>query len=97
MNDEPQFDWDDANTGHIWERHRLEPWEAEAVFDDEHGFTYPAPRGTEKRSILVGETNTGRLLAVVYTNRSGRIRVVTARYANTWEQTRYRESRRRRR
>lgn len=91
-----EFEWDDANESHIWDRHRVEPFEAEEAFDDPDGYTYPARREGEHRAVLVGETLRGRLLAVVYTIRRDRIRVVTARDANRWERSRYHMRRRRR-
>lgn len=71
------FDWDDANVSHL-ARHRVRPAEAEQVFRGS-----PLPLGSEdyageERHIELGETASGRLLAVVWTWRRGRIRVVTA-------------------
>ena len=89
------FDWDDANEGHIWERHRVTRDEAEEAATDERRFSYPGASAGERRVVVVGSTHAGRILAVVYTIRSGRFRVATARDANRWERERYRRQGRR--
>lgn len=47
--------------------------------------------GREKRWGLLGATESGRILFVVYTTRQGRIRVVTARDATDREKRPYRK------
>ena len=52
----------------------------------------PAPaynRLGERRYGLIGATDEGRILTVIYTHRAGRIRVVTARDATHSEKRRY--------
>ena len=87
------FDWDEANEGHIWERHGVSVREAEdAVLDPRAVFT-GAPRSVEARSSLIGQTEQGRVLRIFYTLRSRLTRVVTARDANEWERKLYRKRR----
>jgi uncharacterized DUF497 family protein len=76
--DDP-FDWDEANSSHV-ARHGVEPWEVQDVFED------PDRRALsqgmyfgEQRFSIVGRTSAGRTLVVVFTMRSGRVRVVTSR------------------
>lgn len=71
------FDWDEANTAHI-ARHGVSRDDAEAVF-------YNAPRELEGRTVngearqtIIGPTDAGSLLVVVWTIREGTVRVVTA-------------------
>lgn len=83
------FEWDEANEGHIAE-HDVTPEEAEETFFDPSR----APIGvystvTERRRGLLGRTNDGRLLFVVYTHRGGAIRVVTARDASARHRRHY--------
>lgn len=72
-----EFDWDDANIAHI-AAHGVTPAQAEEVirnspYDlDEQDFE------GETRFAQIGETNSGRILLVVLTLRTDRIRVVTA-------------------
>ncbi len=73
----PAFDWDDANVSHI-AKHGVTPAEAEQII---LGASLPLEteeRGGEDRHTELGETTDGRLLLVVWTWRSRRIRVVTA-------------------
>lgn len=74
------FDWDEHNSGKIWRQHGVTPRECEEVFllaprvaED------PRHSGTEIRRVAFGPTAIGRRLAVVFTQRGDRIRVVTAR------------------
>ncbi len=90
-----EFDWDDDNIDHI-ARHHLEPEEIEqAVYDPRRKSidVYNIP--SEKRRGLLGQTETGRLIAVILTIRIGKngeslLRCVTARDANKTEQKIYR-------
>ncbi|CAN5880709.1 BrnT family toxin [soil metagenome] len=84
------FDWDDANIDHI-ARHGLEPKDVEEALLDSESVPMPAYNyGSEKRRGLVGATNGGRILSVVYTERSGKTRPITAREASKSEKRRYR-------
>ncbi|PNY81271.1 BrnT family toxin [Deinococcus koreensis] len=85
------FQWDDANEGHI-ARHGVEPAEAEDALSDPDAvpaFARPANDG-EWRGALVGQTEDGRYLTVIFTYRADLIRVVTARDATDTEKRRYR-------
>lgn len=84
------FDWDDANRDHISE-HRIYPYEAEEALLAPRRVAAPAYslQGERRRGVL-GETDSGRLLFVVFTHRRGLIRVVTARDATPRERLRYR-------
>lgn len=77
------FGWDEANIGHI-ARHGVTPKEAEQVFfDKNHRVTRDRKHSTgEKRSAVFGKTVNNRHLAVVFTVRKSKIRVVTARDMN---------------
>ena len=86
------FDWDDANEEHI-ARHGIEPFEAENALLDLRRFVYSGGSQGERRLVAIGATEAGRLLAVVYTIRARRIRVVTAREVNAWESRRYHRGR----
>ena len=74
------FEWDEGNVHKNWEKHRVRPEECEEAFfnrtfvakDEKHSLT-------EERFYLLGETNKGRKLFVVFTIRGNRIRVISAR------------------
>ena len=76
-----KFDWDDANTRHI-ARHDIAPEEVEKAFaNDPLVVLAVQKRSGEERAVCAGRTNSGRVLQFVYTNRAGRIRIVTAHVA----------------
>jgi hypothetical protein len=89
------FDWDDANAGHI-ARHSVSPEESEEALLDPRRFAQQARRSeAEHRSAVLGATSSGRILFVVYTKRGDRIRVITVRDATERERQRYRRGRKR--
>jgi uncharacterized protein len=87
------FDWDEGNSDKNWIRHRVSRSECEQVFfneslvvaDDEHHSE------EEKRWFLLGHTDSGRLLFVVFTLRDKLIRVISARNMNKKERRIYYE------
>lgn len=71
-----EFDWDEANTGHL-ARHEVTRGEFEEAFRHprlEEQFS----AGGEHRVWALGQTDAGRYLTLVYTLREGKIRAVTA-------------------
>jgi hypothetical protein len=85
------FDWDEHNLDHI-ARHGVTPAEAEDVFFDPRRMLIRQGKlqAGEARFTLVGRTDAGRLLAVVFTRRGEDIRVITARDASERERRGYR-------
>jgi len=84
-----QFEWDDANLEHI-ALHGIEPEEVEEAFGDPRrsgADAYNVPG--ERRDAILGRTDDGRLLYVVFTRRAGGIRTVTARDATARERRQY--------
>jgi uncharacterized DUF497 family protein len=74
---EIEFDWDDANVGHLG-RHRVTPKEAEEVIlGDPVDLGMEIVEG-EERHLNLGSTQRERVLLVVTTWREHRVRVVTA-------------------
>jgi uncharacterized protein len=72
------FEWDAFNTGHI-ARHGLEQLEVEQALANDPATIRAVVAGTgEERWFTVGPNDAGRLLAVVWTMRGSRVRVVTA-------------------
>lgn len=84
------FDWDRANIQKNWEAHRVAFYECEEVFFRDPilvpDFGHSA---TEARYFAFGRTGAGRLLAVVFTMRASRIRIVSARDMNRKERKRH--------
>jgi uncharacterized DUF497 family protein len=75
-----EFDWDEANISHV-ARHDVMPAEIEEVFGRPHGFDIDEC-DYEERFRIYGITAQGRYLTVVYTERNGRMRPITA-----WDMT----------
>jgi uncharacterized protein len=71
------FDWDRNNLGKI-RAHRIEREETEEALLNDPIPIYEQDVEGERRFVYYGETNAGRLLAVIVTERGERIRVVTA-------------------
>jgi uncharacterized DUF497 family protein len=86
------FEWEEWNSGQIWERHRVTPEEAEDIF-----FRDPClVRGDRLHSVkearygALGQTARGRRLFVAFTVRKKLIRVISARDMNGREDEEYR-------
>jgi len=74
------FDWDEHNITKIQAKHGVQPLECEEVFRLEPRLVEdPGHSRGELRYAAFGQTRTGRALALVFTLRGTRIRVVTAR------------------
>lgn len=87
------FEWDKGNLEHIG-KHKVVYRECEEVFfneplkaskDENHS-------KIEERFEVLGKTNNGRLLFVVYTIRDNQIRVISARSQNRKERREYKQS-----
>ncbi len=71
------FDWDVNNLGKI-RVHRIKREEAEEALLNDPIPIYEQDVEGERRFVYYGESNAGRLLAVIVTERGERIRVMTA-------------------
>lgn len=77
MADAIEFDWDEADIGHL-RRHRVSADEFEQLIANEPlGLEYGV-EGAEERYKSLGRTDPGRVLFAVWTVRHGRIRAITA-------------------
>ena len=75
------FDWDSGNIDKNWRKHRVHSSECEEVFFNEPYYVAEdaGHSGEEERSFLLGVTNAGRRLFVVFIIRNKKIRVISAR------------------
>ncbi len=87
------FQWDKGNSEKNWEKHKVTKNECEQVFfnlpflveeDTEHSIS-------EKRSYILGQTDSRRFLFIVFTIRDQLIRVISARDMNKKEKEIYYE------
>ncbi len=88
------FEWDEGNIKKSWERHRVSHIECEEIF-----FNRPIivkkdePHSTsEDRYFVLGKTDAGRLLFIVFTLRGNKIRIISARDMNRKERKIYEET-----
>ncbi len=87
------FDWDSGNTEKNWVRHQVSQGECEQVFFNEPIVVNAGDKHSqiEYRWFLLGTTDLGRLLFVVFTKRENKIRIISARDMNKKERSYYNE------
>jgi uncharacterized DUF497 family protein len=92
--DAPTFEWDPAKAAANVEKHGVAFEQAITVFQDPLAKIHSDPdhSETEQREILVGHSAQNRLLLVSFTDRQGRIRVISAREATRRERRDYEET-----
>ena len=85
--------WDEGKHGSNRAEHEISFHEAAAVFTDPLAAVIDDPDHSfdEQRFLVVGESDAGRLLVVAYTERGGRIRIISARRATPRERRSYEE------
>ena len=90
--DQGGFERDAHNVAHI-ARHRLQPAEVEqAIAGEPATLSEGLTEAGERRWVTVGRTAAGRLVAVVWTVRGARVRVVTAYPASRRQQVAYEDA-----
>jgi len=87
------FVWDEGNVKKNWEKHHVSPSECEQVFFSRPFVVSedPVHSEAEPRYYVLGKTEVGRLLFLVFTIRNRRIRVILARDMSRKERRRYNE------
>jgi uncharacterized DUF497 family protein len=86
-----EFEWDAGKAAANLAKHGVSFPEAMGVFGDPLEVTIadPVHSRQETRFVSIGLLKGGRLLVVVYTERSGRIRIISAREAAPRERRHY--------
>lgn len=89
-----EFEWDPRKAARNGKKHGVAFAEALTVFADPQAriFDDPDHSSDEHREIIVGYSARPRLLVVGFTERSGRVRIITARRASRAETTRHEEN-----
>ena len=87
------FEWDDAKAQSNLTKHKISFRAARLVFDDALSLIEPDDTEDygEERFVAIGHANQV-MIAVVFTERGSRIRIISARKANSHEQWKYRRS-----
>lgn len=85
------FEWDPNKAKSNLEKHGISFEEASSVFADFNSLTIDDPKHSiaEKRFITLGKSANGHRLVVVHTDRSSRIRIISARIASRKERNQY--------
>ena len=88
-----RFEWDPKKGVENLARHAVSFEEASTVFGDPLGRIVTDPRHSaeEERYVLLGHSEQQRLLAVMFTERAGAVRLISAREATRRERREYEE------
>ena len=88
-----EFEWDPKKAEKNVKKHGVEFTEATTVFGDPLSITVRDPdhSETENRLIIVGYSNLFRPLIVSHMDRSGRVRIISARELTSAERQEYEE------
>lgn len=89
-----EFEWDPQKETENLAKHGISFAEATSVFGDplELMITDPDHSDSELRFVSMGLSGQGRLLVVSYTERSERVRIISARLATPRERRQYESS-----
>jgi uncharacterized protein len=84
---DPVFEWDAQKAKRNLQKHGVTFDESITVFDDALASIFPDHdhSSDEEREILVGYSILNRLLLVCFTERAGRVRIISARKATALE------------
>jgi hypothetical protein len=82
-----EFEWDSSKARQNERKHGIAFLEASTAFADPHSITIPDSDHSvfEHRLLLLGLSESGKLLVVSHTERSDRIRIISVRYASKRE------------
>ena len=86
------FEWDSANSNKSQAKHGVSTVEVESVFELKLAVPIGrqvSPPVAEERHCLVGPSEDGRMISVVFTLREGRVRPVSCRPASRKERALY--------
>lgn len=85
-----EFEWDENKRESNLEKHGVDFFFVAHAFDGRSVFTYHSPRGDEDRWGTVAVLDDGQFYVVVWTEREGRVRIISAYRADDWEIRAYR-------
>lgn len=86
-----RFEWDKEKSRNNLRKHGVTFDEASTIFGDPLSVTIDDPQHSirEPRWVTLGHSAKCRLLAVVHTDRDGRIRIISARMVTRYERKTY--------
>ncbi|MEJ7700444.1 MAG: BrnT family toxin [Pyrinomonadaceae bacterium] len=85
------FEWNPEKAAINQRKHGISFEEAETIFSDPFSLTIPDPLHSveENRFTIIGFSDQQRYLVVVHTDRSDKIRIISARLATPIERRKY--------
>lgn len=88
-----EFQWDKGNKGKNYQKHKVTDQECEEAFFDQNKKILKDVLHShhEERYILLAQTKQNRILFIVFTIRSNKVRVISARDLNKKEDRLYEE------
>jgi uncharacterized protein len=88
-----EFENDPAKASLNLKKHKVSFEEAASVFGDPMAYSFADPDHSigEERLLMFGLSRSSRLLAITYTHRRGKYRIITARLATKHERKIYEE------
>ena len=88
-----EFENDSAKAALNFKKHKVSFEEAASVFGDRMAYTFTDPDHSigEERWLMFGLSRMSRVLAVIYSHRRGKYRIISARMATRHERKIYEE------
>jgi uncharacterized DUF497 family protein len=85
------FVWYPPKAASNLKKHKVSFEEAMTAFGDESHIVFPDREHSydEERYLAVGNSNQGRLLVLCFTERAPKLRLISARPAESWERREY--------
>jgi len=89
-----RFEWDEQKAHANLTKHGISFEEAVTVFGDPLSDTFPDPDHSlnEHRFIILGSSDSGKILVVAHTDIDATVRIISAREATATERKAYEES-----
>ncbi len=89
-----EFEWDESKANANLKKHGVSFEEAKTVFDNPLAviFDDAAHSVDEQREIIIGHSRQNRLLLVAFTERFGKVRIISARLATRQEREDYEQN-----
>jgi hypothetical protein len=89
-----KFEWDQSKAASNLKKHGVSFEEAKTVFDNLLAviFDDEAHSVDEQREIIIGHSRQNRLLLIAFTERSGNVRIISARLATRNEREDYEQN-----
>ncbi len=86
-----EFEADPVKAAQNFKKHKVGFEEAASVFGDSMAYTFADPDHSvgEARWLTFGMSRMGRILAVIFTERRGKVRLISARVATKHERNIY--------